>query len=63
MDTLFKALGVMLAFYTLYAAVTGQVYAKSGASGRTISKTEAPTYFWVIIAIYGALSVALLTIF
>jgi hypothetical protein len=60
---MFKVLGVLLGFYTLYAAVTGVVYAKSGAWGKTVSKTESPLYFWVVIAIYGCLVLALLTIF
>jgi len=60
---MFKVLGVLLGFYTLYAAVTGVVYAKSGAWGKTVSKTESPRYFWVVIAIYGCLVLALLTIF
>ena len=60
---MFKALGFILAIYTVYAAFTGEVYAKSGASGRTVSKEESPTYFWVVIGIYAALSVALVTVF
>lgn len=32
--TLFIALGIMLGFYTVYAAMTGKVFAKSGPWGR-----------------------------
>jgi hypothetical protein len=60
---MFKALGVLLAFYTAYAAIRGEVYAKSGPGGRTVSKAESPEYFWVVIAIYAGLSVALLIVF
>lgn len=60
---MFKLLGATLAIYTVYAAVSGEVYAKSGAGGRTVSRQDSPAYFWTVIAIYGALSVALITIF
>lgn len=60
---MFKLLGALVGLYTLFAALKGVVYAKSGAWGRAISKQESPEYFWIVIAIYGALSAALLTIF
>lgn len=60
---MFKLLGVLLAFYVVYAIASGQVYAKSGPGGRMITKLESPRYFWVVIAIYAALSIALLTFF
>ena len=60
---MFKVLGIILAIYTVYAAIAGEVYAKSGASGRKVSRQETPTYFWVVVAIYSALSIALVTVF
>ena len=60
---MFKMLGLLVGLYTLYAAVRGEVYAKSGVWGKTISRTESPGYFWVVIVIYAALAVALATIF
>jgi hypothetical protein len=60
---IFKAIGIVVALYTLYAAVFGRVYAKSGPGGRTVSREETPGYFWTVIAIYAGLSVALLTVF
>jgi hypothetical protein len=60
---LFKLLGALVGVYTLFAALKGTVYAKSGAWGRAISRHESPKYFWVVIAIYGALSAALIAIF
>ena len=60
---MFKLLGALVGVYTLVAAVKGEVHAKSGLWGRTISKHESPEYFWIVIAVYGALSLALLTIF
>lgn len=60
---MFKALGALLALYTIYAVTTGNVYAKSGPGGRSISKTESPADFWITIAIYAGLSAALLFVF
>ena len=60
---MFKALGVLVVAYALYAAVKGEVYAKSGPWGRTVSREDSPEYFWVVVAIYAGLGVALLTIF
>lgn len=60
---MFKALGLLVALYTLYSVVKGEVYAKSGAWGKTVSRAESPEYFWVVIAIYAALALALVTIF
>ena len=60
---MFKLLGVLLAFYTLFSAHRGEVYAKSGIAGRTIARGEEPRYFWCVIGIYAVLSIALLTIF
>jgi len=60
---MFTLLGVLVAIYTLYAASKGEVFAKSGPWGRWISRAESPRYFWVVISIYGALSLALLTVF
>lgn len=63
MSGLFKFLGVMLAIYVIYAIKSGEVYAKSGASGQTVSLEASPGYFWTVIVIYGGLSLALVTVF
>ena len=60
---MFKALGIVVALYTIYAAVTGSVYAKSGAGGRLVSRQASPQYFWIVITIYASLCAALLFIF
>lgn len=62
-NDVFKLIGVLAGIYTLHAAIRGHVYAKAGVWGRTVSKSDEPTYFWVVIAIYAALSLALLTVF
>jgi hypothetical protein len=60
---MFKTLGIFVAFYTIYAAYTGEVYVKSDATGRTVSRDDSPEYFWVVIAIYTGLSAALILVF
>ena len=60
---MFRVLGILVALYTLYAACTGRVYAKSGPGGRLILRTESPRYFWTVIAIYIGLSIVLMTVF
>ena len=62
-DDMFKILGALLAIYTVYACFAGEVYAKAGAGGRTVSRQESPRYFWVIVTIYAVLSVALVSVF
>lgn len=60
---MFDVLGLLVGAYTLYAVVTGDVYVKSGPWGKTVSREESPEYFWVVIAIYAALALALVTVF
>ena len=60
---MFKVIGVVLAVYVCYAIVNGSVYAKSGPSGHSVVRGESPGYFWVVIAIYAALSLALVLLF
>lgn len=60
---MFKTLGALVALYTIYAATKGEVYAKSGAWGRTVTRADSPEYFWVVIAIYATLSLALIFVF
>ena len=60
---MFKVLGIVVALYTAYAVINGEVYAKSGPWGRTVSRVESPQYFWAVIVIYAGLSAALLTVF
>jgi hypothetical protein len=60
---MFKALGIIVGFYTVYAAIAGKVYIKSGPGGRWVFRNESPEYFWIVIVIYLALSIALVTVF
>lgn len=59
---MFDALGVLLALYVGYAVVSGEVLAKSGHWARTVSRADSPRYFWVVIAIYAGLSLALVLV-
>jgi hypothetical protein len=60
---MFDALGLLLAAYVCYAVLVGQVWAKAGPVGRIVSKEVSPEYFWIVIAIYAGLSVALVFVF
>lgn len=60
---MFDLLGIVLGCYTFYAVVNGEVYAKSGVSGKTVTRAESPVYFWTIIVIYAGLAIALVTVF
>ena len=60
---MFDLLGILLGAYTGYAVVAGRVFAKAGAGGVTVERAERPAYFWTVVAVYAALSVALLTVF
>lgn len=60
---MFKALGTLVLLYAVYAAFTGEVYAKSGVGGRTVSRDESPGYFWVVVVIYLGLGLAMILYF
>jgi hypothetical protein len=60
---MFKFIGVGVLVYTGYAAWRGEVFAKAGWRGRVVSRLQSPEYFWIVIVVYAALGVALLTVF
>ncbi len=60
---IFKALGIILVIYTVFAANAGSVYAKRGVMGHSVEREDSPTYFWLVIGCYAALAIALLTVF
>jgi hypothetical protein len=60
---MFKALGIVVLAYTAYAIVVGEVYAKAGWRGRYVMRADSAGYFWAVVAVYGLLGGALLTIF
>lgn len=61
--TLFDILGLVVGGYAVYGAFSGRIFAKSGPGGRIVSRAESPEYFWVVIAIYAALSITMLLLF
>lgn len=60
---MFKMAGILVLLYTAYAVIKGEVYAKSGAKGRTVLRSDSPEYFWVVIAVYACLGIALIAVF
>ena len=60
---IFRVMGILLILYVIQAVVTGKVVVKSGLGSRTVSREESAAYFWISIAIYTGLSVALLVVF
>lgn len=60
---MFDVLGALLGLYTVHAAITGAVFAKHRAWGKTVHRSESPAYFWGVIAIYAVLSVLLIAWF
>ncbi len=60
---MFKLLGIAVAVYTIDAARRGRVFARAGIWGRTVTREASPEYFWVIIAVYALLALALLLVF
>ncbi len=60
---MFKALGLVVAVYTAWAAMHGEVFAKHRAWGRTVRREETPKYFWAVIAVYALLALALAFVF
>lgn len=60
---MFTALGVLLCLYTLYGLIAGEIYVKSGAWGKQVSRADSPQAYWTAIVIYTALAIALMTVF
>ena len=62
---MFKLLGIAVAVYVVFAAFDGRVYAERAWLRRPsrVERSAEPRWFWTVIAIYGALAVALITVF
>jgi hypothetical protein len=63
MSDFFQILGVGVGAYVAYGLVTGEVYAKSGAFGRTYERGAHPWGYWGAIGSYTLLAAALLLVF
>jgi len=59
----FKAIGIVVGLYALYAALSGRVFVKSGPGGRWVDRNESPEYFWISVVVYVGLAIALVTVF
>ncbi|HEU4590815.1 MAG TPA: hypothetical protein VFS13_07895 [Steroidobacteraceae bacterium] len=60
---MFRALGILVLLYVCHALATGEVFAKDGFRGKSVSREENPGYFAAVIAVYIILGIALLTVF
>ncbi len=60
---MFKGIGIAVGMYAVLAALRGEVHAKAGVGSRRYSRDESPTYFWLVIVTYAALSIALVVFF
>lgn len=60
---MFRALGVFVLLYVIYALYRGEVYARQRWSGRRVFWDQSPGYFSAVIAVYILLGVALLFVF
>lgn len=63
MKPLFQTLGVLLALYVAYAIATGSVVVKDRWKSKRVQRDDTPREFWICIAIYAGLTVALLFVF
>lgn len=60
---MFVMLGILVAIYAAYAVLAGEVVVAQGPGARRVRRVESPGYFWVCIAIYAGLSLAMTTSF
>ncbi len=56
-------LGMLIGLDALYALITGKVFAKHGAWGRTVFRADEPVFYWFTTGVYTVLSVLLITVF
>lgn len=60
---MFKLLGALAASYIVYCVVTGAVYAKAGAWGRTYRRDQDALGYWGALGSYCVLVLMLLFVF
>jgi hypothetical protein len=60
---MFRALGIIVLLYVVYALVQGEVYAKHRWWGRRVYWDQSPGHFSVVIAVYILLGVSLIFLF
>lgn len=59
----FKIPGIILFMYIGWAAWRGMVFAKCGIGWTWVERGARPRMFWAVLACYGLLGAALLTVF
>jgi hypothetical protein len=60
---MFKILGVLVAGYVTYGFVTGEIYGRYRAWGRTFRRDEDPWRYWGAMVSYSLLATALIFFF
>ncbi len=60
---MFKIIAAFIAGYVAYSVLRGEVFIKSGVWGKSISREESPTEFWLAIVIYTGLAIAVAVFF
>jgi hypothetical protein len=63
MGALFKVLGAAVTLYVVYGLVSGAVYARYRAWGRTFQREVDAAGYWSAIAAYTVLAALLLFVF
>ncbi|HEY5566048.1 MAG TPA: hypothetical protein VIM81_02220 [Gammaproteobacteria bacterium] len=63
MDVLFKVLGLLVGCYVAYGLMSGAIYAKYRAWGRTFRREQDARGYWSAIGAYVVLTGMLLFVF
>ena len=60
---MFKAVGTIVVLYLVYCLASGSVIAKAGPGGRRINRATSARHYWITMAVYALLAIALFTVF
>jgi len=60
---MFKILAILLAIYIARCLMSGSVYGRSGAWGRSWRRGEDPVGYWSAVGAYVVLAIALFFVF
>jgi len=60
---MFKLLGILVLAYTAYGLVSGEIYGRYHAWGRSFLRDDEPFLYWSTIVAYIALGFALIFLF
>ena len=59
----FRIIGMAVGAYAIYTVVVGRALGGPNIAPRFVSRSDEPIYFWVHVAIYAGLSLALMFVF